>query len=446
MKRPARSPAPQKQAGLAPRRAALGVLSDVLDRRRPLSEALDRLNAGREGQALADRDKSLARALAYTTLRQLGRIDAALGEWLQKPLPEGAGPTQHILRLALAEIGYLRTPAYAAGAVAMGLAGSDPEARHFRNLVNALVRRAGRELTPLLEGLPEEVALPAWLVQGWKRHYGAETTKAMIAALTAEPPLDITLKPGQEAAVWAERLNAEMLPTGSLRLRPGLLVDQLDGFAQGDWWVQDAAAALPARLLRPQPGEAIADLCAAPGGKTLQLAAAGADVTAVDLSADRLETLKANLARTGLAARCVAADALTWAPPQPPDAILLDAPCTATGTIRRHPDLPWIKDASDIRALAEVQRGLLLRAIDIVKPGGRILYSVCSLEPQEGDDLIKEVLDAAAGKARLDPITAADCPGIGPFLTSEGTVRTTPADWPDTGHIDGFFAARLSVG
>ena len=429
-------------AGLAPRRTALDVLTDVLDKRRALTDVLDRRLAPSPNMALSPRDQGLVRALCYTTLRHLGRIDAVLGDWMQKPLPEGAGPTLHILRLAFAEIGYLRTPAYAAGATAMGLAGADTKAKHFRNVVNALVRRAGNELDSALQELPNDAALPPWLVRGWAEHYGQDKSQAILNALTSEAPLDVTLHKAEDIDEWTKTLEAERLPTGSLRLPSGTAVETLPGYADGRWWIQDAAAALPARLLNPQPGEHIADLCAAPGGKTLQLCAAGANVVAVDQSKDRLKLLEKNLRRTKLSAQCVTANALDWEPSETFDAILLDAPCSATGTIRRHPDLPWIKDASDIRALSELQRSLIIHAGKLLKPGGRLIYSVCSLEAAEGEDLLAAMLEVEPEFAN-DPFKASELEGIEPFLIDDGWLRTNPADWTEFGGIDGFFAARL---
>jgi 16S rRNA (cytosine967-C5)-methyltransferase len=279
----------------------------------------------------------------------------------------------------------------------------------------------------------------------WSKHYGAETAQAIARANGNEPALDLTVK--QDADSWAERLRGRMLPTGTVRTFAQGAISLLPGFNEGAWWVQDAAAALPALLFGDLQGKNIADLCAAPGGKTAQLAFAGAQVTAVDRSAARLGRLRENLTRLALQAETVTADALEWRPDAAPyDAVLLDAPCSSTGTIRRHPDVAWLKSESDIATLAALQRRLLARAVELVKPGGTLVYCVCSLEPEEADDQIADLLSRDAHIARA-PIRAQDVRGCAEFVTADGDLRTLPQQLADAdprwGGLDGFYAARL---
>jgi 16S rRNA (cytosine967-C5)-methyltransferase len=284
---------------------------------------------------------------------------------------------------------------------------------------------------------------PGWLMTRWVRSYGADTARAIAVANGREPALDLTVKSGPEH--WARKLAGRVLPTGSVRaLAPGP-VAQLPGYAEGAWWVQDAAAALPARLLGEVDGRRVADLCAAPGGKTAQLAAAGADVIAVDRSESRLERLRQNLTRLGLRAQIVAADVTQWSA-GPFDAVLLDAPCSSTGTIRRHPDIPWLKRDADIAGLAELQRQLIVKAAGLTKPGGTLLYCTCSLEPEEGAEIIRGFLAANSGFRRT-PILADEVHGQADWLTAEGDLQTLPCHLPDAdprmAGLDGFYAARM---
>jgi 16S rRNA (cytosine967-C5)-methyltransferase len=307
-----------------------------------------------------------------------------------------------------------------------------------RRIVATVLRRLGtlRRLTgDILErGLPKDGAL-------------VEGALLIGAAHRPEPPLDVTVKSDPDR--WAQRLGGRELPTGSVRMAAHGQITALAGYAEGEWWVQDAAAALPARLFGDLRGRTVADLCAAPGGKTAQLAACGARVTALDRSASRMERLKENLSRAGLDAVTVVADAEHWKPDPPTatfDAVLIDAPCTSTGTIRRHPDIPWRKTPDDIAVLSALQRRLLVRAIDLTRPGGTIVYSTCSLEPEEGEDIVSAVVDQDR-RVRCKPITASEFRVLEEFITSRGELRTLPCHWPDPDPrmqgLDGFFAARL---
>jgi 16S rRNA (cytosine967-C5)-methyltransferase len=400
---------------------ALALLSAVLERHRPLEEALDALPP-------ADaRDRAAGHRLAATVLRRMGSLDQVLEPFLRRAPPERV---RLILRLGAAQALLLGTPAHAAVATAVALArahGLEP----FAGLVNAVLRRVTEAGPAALDGLDAaRLDTPAWLWSAW----GADA-RAIAEGQAREAPLDLTPHPD------ATRLPpGELLPTGSLRLPAGTRVTTLPGFAEGAFWVQDAAAALPARLLAAQPGERVADLCAAPGGKTAQLAAAGAAVTAVERDPARLDRLRENLARLRLDAELVAADATVWTPPAPFDAVLLDAPCSATGTIRRHPDVAWLKRPRDIALLAAQQDRLLAAACAMLRPGGRLIYAVCSLQPEEGP----QRAEAAAAGLPLRPAPFDAIPGLPEALTADGHLRTHPGLWPALGGMDGFFAARFT--
>lgn len=419
------------------RAVALDILTAVLRRRRPLDETLD----GHAGlAALDERDRGFARLLVATTLRRLGQIDDLLGRFLERPLPAKAVAAHDILRLGAAQLVFLGTPAHAAVATAVELAKQCGLTAH-KNLVNAVMRRIDREGRGIVEAQDAaRLNLPSWLWDSWCAAYGEPACRAIAAMQVTEPPLDLSVKGGSGA--WAERLGAEVLPTGSLRRAAGGAVPELDGYAEGGWWVQDAAAALPAKLLGDVRRRTVADLCAAPGGKTCQLAAAGATVTAVDRSERRLQRVADNLGRLGLAATLVAADAARWRPSAPVDAVLLDAPCSATGTLRRHPDIAWLKGPADVAKLAELQRALLVAAADMLKPGGRLVYCVCSLQPEEGPQVVERALADGVPLRRL-PISPAELGGPAELVGADGDLRTLPCHLAERGGMDGFYAARF---
>lgn len=421
-----------------PRAIALGLLQDVLRRGRALDEALA---ANANLSALESRDRAFVRLLVATTLRRLGQIDGAIDARLQRPLSPRHAKVRDILRLGAAQVAFLDMAAHAAVDTSVELVGSGGQAG-MKGLVNAILRRIA-EAGALQKDDPDRLNVPGWLWREWEAAYGPDTAAAVARANLSEAPLDITLKSPTEASLWADRLDAEILPTGTLRRAGGGDVTTLPGFSEGEWWVQDAAAALPARLLGDVSGMRIADLCAAPGGKTAQLAAAGARVTAVDLSEKRLRKLTENLARLRLAAETVVADAAKWKPERPFDAVLLDAPCTATGTLRRHPDIAWSKTPQDLKRLATLQDRLLRAAVTMVKPGGLLIYATCSLQPQEGEERIAALLTAEPGVVR-SPLAPGEPSGLPPdAVTQDGDLRTLPCHWADRGGMDGFFGARL---
>ena len=442
--------APQGAAGqpvgLAPRRIALDILAGVLDAGRPLDDQLDPASGHPALKELSRRDRALVRALVATTLRRLGQIDRALDRHLQRRPSGRTGRLFHIVRLGAAQILFMDTAAHAAVDLSVRLAALDRRARHLTGLVNGLLRALSRaEAAAPEEDDAAQLNTPTWMWRRWSTAYGEEAARRIGAAHLVEPALDLSTK--AEPEVWAARLHAMMLPTGSVRLVPEGPVESLEGFEEGAWWVQDAAAALPARLLMPVGGARVADLCAAPGGKTAQLATAGASVVAVDRSATRLKRVEANMQRLGLAAETVAADVLAWDTAERFDAVLLDAPCMATGTVRRHPDVLRLKREADIATLAELQARMLDKAVTLLKPGGRLVYCVCSLEPEEGEAQAEALL--ARSTLRRVPIRPAEIGGLDAAITPAGDLRTLPFHFvgptPRLSGMDGFFAARFEA-
>jgi 16S rRNA (cytosine967-C5)-methyltransferase len=443
MSAPRASQRPSPPPGLNAREIAATVLEGVLRRRRSLDEQLDDQAIGLA--ALAERDRALVRHLVGTVLRRLGTLRHVLGLYLDRGFPADAPRVETALLLGAAQILLLQTPDHAAVDITVRLAQADRRAKHFYPLVNAVLRRVARDSAQQLDGIDTTLLdTPEWLMARWVKNYGSELARDITIANRQEPALDLSVK--TDPAGWAEKLGGRVLPTGSVRVVAHGPVPSLPGFAEGGWWVQDAAAALPARLLGDVTDRTVADLCAAPGGKTAQLAAAGALVPAVDRAPKRLERLQQNLARLGLTAEVVAADVTQWRG-GPFDAVLVDAPCSSTGTIRRHPDIPWLKSESDIAALADLQRRLLASAFECVKPGGILIYCTCSLEPEEGIEVVRDFL-AREPRAVRRPIAVGEVGGEGDWLTPEGDLRTLPCQWPDADSrmagLDGFFAARLS--
>jgi len=424
---------------LASRRISLDILTACLDKGQPLDDALAQ-HAG--FPQLAPRDRAFVRLLLATVLRRLGEIDEVLRGMIERPLDGANAPAWTILRLGAAQLLFLGTPAHAAVDTTVRLV-EGVGLPHLKGLANAVLRRLDREGAAIVgDRDPGRLNTPRWLWESWVATYGEEGARAVAAAHLIEAPLDIT--PRSDPDFWAGQLDAVVLPTDTLRRTGGGYIADLPGFAEGAWWVQDAAATLPARLLGDISGRRVADLCAAPGGKTMQLCALGAQVTAVDISARRIKRLGENLARSGLSAELVTADASKWTPAGKFDAILLDAPCSGTGTLRRHPDIAWLKDEEDVGRLMLAQDRLLLRALDLLKPGGTLVYAVCSLQEDEGPARIDALLGRER-RARLVPIDATELPGLAEAVSPAGDVRTLPSMWPERGGIDGFYIARLTV-
>lgn len=404
--------------GLPARRAALKLLDAVLRRGETIEQAGGAVNS-LPGFA----DRALARAIAGEVLRWLTDLDALIDSATRQRLPDDAKP-RIVLRMMLAQWLRLETPPHAVVATGLPLLAGGP--KRLAHGVFATLTRAEAKL-PNVPTLPEAVAA-RW----------GERAEAIARGLAEPPPLDLTLKAPELTEEMAQKLGGTSLAPGHVRLPRGVPVEKLAGFDEGAWWVQDLAASLPARLLGAGDGRRVLDLAAAPGGKTLQLAAAGWDVTALDISEKRLRLLHENLTRTGLAAEVICADALDWEPVSPFDAILLDSPCTATGTCRRHPDVIHRIGPRQIAELADLQRRLLQRASEWLKPGGRLVYAVCSLEREEGEDV------AAGCSLSPDPVRAEELPA-GLSATPEGWLRTDPGMLVEHGGLDGFFVARWTA-
>jgi 16S rRNA (cytosine967-C5)-methyltransferase len=416
------------QQGLPPRRAALHLLDQVTGEHRPMSELLS------EGvlDHLGPEDRARAQRLASETLRGLPRADRLLARLLQKTPPLHV---RNILRLSTIE---LADGAAAHGVVnaAVAMVGMNKRTAGMKGLVNAVLRKVAADLPEGWDKLAVP-RLPKWLREPLKEAYGPQVVADIERVHFAGAPLDLTARTDPQAV--AEAVGGTVLPTGTVRLASGQQVTGLPGYDAGDWWVQDAAAALPARMLDAQPGERVLDLCAAPGGKTLQLAATGAEITALDISEPRMGRVRQNLKRTGLTAELVVADALTHEA-VPFDAILLDAPCSATGTIRRHPDLPHAKDGSEFLALFQLQAALIDRALALLRPGGRLVYCTCSLLPDEGEVQVEEAMARHPGLH----VGASDPPGIDPAWHSPaGGLRLRPDHWAERSGMDGFYMAVL---
>jgi 16S rRNA (cytosine967-C5)-methyltransferase len=442
MVRPRTSPQPEVP-GLAARRIAADILDGVLRRRTALDELLSGKNAHPGLAGLAERDRALMRRLVATVLRRLGTLRHLVGGFLEKGFPSDAPRVETILLLGAAQILWLEVPDHAAVDLSVRLAQADRRAARYAGLVNAVLRKVTQSAaTKSVDGSTRDT--PEWLLKRWKQAYGPDTARAIATANGHEPALDLTVK--QDAEYWAERLRGRVLPTGTVRTLAHGAISLLPGFSEGAWWVQDAAAALPVRLLGDVQGKRIAELCAAPGGKTAQLALAGAKVSAIDRSPARLNRMRENLVRLSLNAETVVADALDWKG-GPFDGVLLDAPCSATGTIRRHPDIPWLKNEADLPVLTSLQQRLIDRAIELTRPGGTFVYCVCSLEPEEGQNHI-EMLLARDPRVMRSPISAQEVFGHAEFITTDGDLRTLPQQLPDPdprwAGLDGFYAARLT--
>ncbi|KGF69890.1 MFS transporter [Hoeflea sp. BAL378] len=432
--------------GLAARQAAARLLSAVTESRASLDGLLDPAGGNPAFTALGDQDRLLVRAILLSALRHLRVIDATIDSLVETPLPDGARALRQVLRVAAAQILYLDVPDRAAVDLAVSQADSDPRNRRFSGLVNALLRRLAREKDELLPRIAASTPdFPDWFESRLSTSYAADA--AAILKLLSEPPaLDLTVK--ADPASWAEKLGGVVLPTGSVRIgRPDGPVSGLEGFDDGAWWVQDAAASLPAQLFSRLEGLEIADLCAAPGGKTAQLALAGARVTACDQSANRLERLCGNLERLGLEVETRLTRAQDLVAPDGFDGVLLDAPCSSTGTVRRHPDIPYTKTPEDITRLARVQRDLLDHAAGLVRGGGELVFSNCSLDPEEGEEMVAGFL-ADHPDWKIRPVDASRWPGLESAITEKGEVRTHPAmlahEDPRLAGLDGFYAVVLT--
>jgi len=425
------------------RQTALALLETVLSKRHAFDESF-----ARAVEPLAPQDRGFVRQLCATVMRRLGQIDDLIDGCLQKPLPPAMPAPRDILRLGVAQLLFLNTPAHAAIDTSVTLADSHDDKRvaAFKGVINAVLRRLSQEgAAKRARQDGPRLNTPKWLWDSWAKAYGGQQARQIAEIHLREPPLDLTLNPALDRKQWAQKLGGQVLPTGTIRITAGGRIEDLAGYNDGAWWVQDAAAALPARLLGDIAGKTVIDLCAAPGGKTAQLAAAGASVIAVDRAPPRVKTLNVNLRRLRLQAEVVTADGATWKPPAPADALLLDAPCSATGTIRRHPDVALLKTERDVTSVKPVQAELLKNAARMLKPGGVLIYCVCSLQPEEGPQQIAAFLKANQGFDRR-PLTPDEVGGLAELITPDGDLRTLPLHLAEQGGMDGFFAARLVKG
>jgi 16S rRNA (cytosine967-C5)-methyltransferase len=429
--------------GLASRRAAAEALQAVLHRHRSLDQVLDSETGIAGLRALPDRDRAFVHMLVAKTLRRLGSLRALLAALLERGFPKEAPLVEIVLLIGAAQILFLSVPDHAAVDTSVEIAREDRTARHYAPLVNAVLRRIAREGKDRISALDPLIDTPQWLRERWIENYGEVIARQIAAAHALEPALDLSVK--DDAPAWTARLQGLLLPSGTVRIAAHGPVPALPGYDEGAWWVQDAGAALPVKLFGKVAGLKVADLCAAPGGKTAQLAAGGAEVVAVDRSAPRLARLKQNMQRLRLASETVVADAGEWQG-GPFDAVLLDAPCTATGTIRRNPDLPWNRQPGDLPKLVALQSRLLDRAATLVRPGGLFVYSTCSLEPEECERQIEALLGRNSLLQRM-PIAPSEIGGIDSFVSTHGDLRTFPFFLPNQNErlsgCDGFYAARL---
>jgi 16S rRNA (cytosine967-C5)-methyltransferase len=432
--------------GLAARQTAQRLLGAVIDTKTSLDGLTDDDHGHPQFRALEPRDRALVRAILSSALRHRITIGKLLDKLLDRPLPKNATSLSHLLHVGSAQILFLDIPAHSAVDLAVESAKADPRNMRFAGLVNAVLRgliRTKDGALPVVLG--ETLDAPDWFIDRLIAAYGLEKTRAVLALLRHPAPLDLSVK--SQPQIWAEKLGGIVLPNGSVRLEKSEgRVPDLPGFAEGEWWVQDFAASLPVKLMGDLKGKRVADLCAAPGGKTAAMVLAGADVTAVDLSASRLKRLQSNLARLNFSAEAHAGNLLDFKPAELFDAVLLDAPCSSTGTVRRHPDVVWTKTADDIAKLAELQLKLLRHASTLVKPGGTLMFANCSLDPMEGEELVTKFV-ASLPEFLLSTVKPSELPGIEHLISIEGYLRTTPADLdlggPEISGMDGFFAARF---
>lgn len=428
----------EDKPGLAARIAATRILAAVLEKKTSLDGMLDSENGNPVYRALSIADRALVRAIVNSALRHLPRLETVLSMLLDGPLPQGARSLHHVLVVGAAQMLYLDVPDHSAVDLAVEQAHRDPRNKRFVKLVNAVLRRLGREKTEIEQAIADVPVLPDWFYARLVSAYGDDVAQRISEAQLTPSSIDLTVK--TDPALWAEKLGGTVLPNGSVRLGDFEgQIPSLEGFAEGAWWVQDLAASMPVRLLGDISGKRVADLCAAPGGKTAQLALAGAKVTALDQSGNRLRRLRENLDRLGLHAETVEVNMLKYQPEQLFDAVLLDAPCSSTGTLRKHPDVCWTKDETDIAKLAALQGQMLRHALTLVGSGGIVVFSNCSLDPSEGEEMIAQVLAENPDVERI-AVRKEDWPGMELAVSSEGDLRTTPDMF---GGVDGFFSSVL---
>ena len=428
--------------GLHTRAVAFDILSEVLLKKNPLDQVLSR---HKTFNRLEPRERNLARMLISTILRRKGQIDDLIRRALDKDQDLHPQTLPLILYIGICQIIFMDIPDHAAVDTSVRLAEENNMTRQ-KGLVNAILRRMTTEGKEWINHQDEvTVNIPNWLLTQWIADYGLTTAAQIAQASLTEAATDVTVKNLQEKELWKGNLQATELPTGSLRLSSGAGIPELPGFAEGAWWVQDASAALPAKLLGDLNGKTVIDLCAAPGGKTAQLASTGANVIAVDRSAKRLERLKENMMRLDLTDRVdiTVGDGSVWQPSDPVDAVLLDVPCSATGTLRRHPDVMHLKSNEDVARLGDLQERLLSNAAKMVKAGGILIYCTCSLQKSEGEDRIEKFLSENSNFTR-QPIKPEEVGGLETLINESGDLRVLPFHLAPQGGMDGFYVARLT--
>lgn len=440
-------PYSSKKAGMAAREGALRLVHQVLSEKQLLVDAYRHEITDGPLRRLQGNDRAFAKRIATTVLQHLGEIDQILNQFLERGLPKKSGPLRNILRIGVAELLFLKIPAHAVVDSAVSHYRTWRKYAGFKGLTNAVLRRIAKEGAHHLSSIdPAKANLPGWLYESWAETYGIDAPANMMACYqTPSTPLDLTFRANgdeETIALWTERLNARITPTGNLRLESHDRVDLLEGYDDGVWWVQDAAASLPARLLGDVAGKEVLDLCAAPGGKTMQLAAAGAEVTAIDMSRKRLDRVAENLARIGLTAELIKDDVLKFRSEKQWPAILLDAPCSATGTMRRHPELVHQRKAEDITHFSKLQARMLDKCAEHLAPDGLLVFCTCSLQPEEGPALIGDFLMRNPDFS-IEPVRSDEISGQEEFIQPDGSLRTRPDQWPDIGGLDGFFAIRF---
>lgn len=435
----------KQKPGLETRLVATLLLTRVIDDARNLDALCDRQHGLDRYLKLEPRDQGLARAIAITAVRNHNRIEAVLKRVMDRPPPKKARFLIHSLHVAASQILFLDAPDSAAVDLSVTAIGDDERTSRFRGLANAILRRMVREKDTLLAKTKGTSPFPRWLEKALQRDYGKEKSFQISTIVSQEPMVDLSVKTNPET--WAEKLGGFVLPTGSVRLTNTDAIHTLEGYEDGDWWVQDAAASLPAHLLKADKGARVLELCAAPGGKTAQLAQAGYEVTAIDISKPRLERLKQNLERLKLTATLIEADILEYQPEEKFDAVLLDAPCSSTGTIRRHPDILWTRSPEEITNLSRLQYQLLEKAKDFLKPGGIFVFSNCSMLKEEGEDMLAKVTKLLPD-LELDVIKVGEVSGLEDCINGQGALRTLPyhlenSENPAHGGLDGFFVCRF---
>lgn len=443
------TPSGQNRVGFEARRIAARLLGLIVDEGHSLAAICDNASGNAAYRALITKDRAMVRAILTTALRNRGAILAVMKSVMDRPEPKRARDLTHILHVAAAQVLFMELPDSAAVNLGVAAIAANRNTQRFRGFANAILRRIGREKETLLKGvIAQAPVMSEWLRKQVRQDFGKQNLLQIEEMILLEPYLDVSVQTSRSTQGWMRKLDAVELATGSLRLTNDTPVHKLEGYQQGAWWVQNAAASIPARLFGNVEGLDVADLCAAPGGKSAQLASAGANVTVVDNSESRLARLVENFQRLELEGNIVCANILKWEPSQKFDCVLLDAPCTSTGTLRRHPDVMWAKNEDEVRKLGSLQRLMFEKAISLTKPGGTVVFATCSLVKAEGEDVFAHILKNNTN-IELAPVTPEEVGGISEIINGQGAIRCLPhhlaSDPKRLGGLDGFFAGRIKV-